>query len=205
MTKLKAVDGNLTQPSLGLSSDELMMLLTETNIIFHIAATVNMQVNLKEAFETNVLGTQKVLNIAKDMPNLQSMIYASTAFSGFEIEYYQEKLYEWRENVDDLMKKYENNQLDDVDIDPFTNNYAFSKRTAELLIQKEREKLPITIVRPSIVTPSVKEPFAGWIDSFGGVIGPIISVGFGTQIILMNRECNCNKLSLQPKFHNSQN
>lgn len=174
------------QSGLGLSTSDMMTLLTETNVIFHVAATVNMQVSLKEALETNVLGTQKILNIAKHMPNLQSIIYASTAFSGFDVNDYDEKLYKWRESVDELMRKYENNQLNDVDIYPFANNYAFSKRITELLIDQEREKLPISVVRPSIVTPSIKEPFAGWIDSYGGIIGPLMAVATGARILLMD-------------------
>jgi fatty acyl-CoA reductase len=163
LKKLKPVNGNLMEPNLGLSNSDLMMLLTETNIIFHIGATVNMQVNLREAFETNVLGTRMVLNIAKNMPNMQSMIYASTALSGFDIDDYDEKIHDWRESVDELLKKYESNEMDDVNISPFANNYAFSKRITELLIAQERGKLPISIVRPSIVTPSCSEPFAGLI------------------------------------------
>lgn len=190
LDKLIPVDGNLMQSGLGLSTSDMMTLLTETNVIFHVAATVNMQVNLKEALETNVLGTQKILNVAKHMPSLQSIIYASTAFSGFDVADYDEKLYDWHQSINELLMKYESDQLNDVDIHPFTNNYAFSKRMTELLIDQEREKLPISIVRPSIVTPSLKEPFAGWIDSYGGIIGPVMAAVTGARVLLMDSELN---------------
>lgn len=190
LDKLKPLDGNLMQSGLGLSTSDMMTLLTETNVIFHVAATVNMQVNLKEALETNVLGTQRILNVAKHMTNLQSIIYASTAFSGFDVADYDEKLYDWHQSINELLMKYENDQLNDVDIHPFTNNYAFSKRMTELLIDQEREKLPISIVRPSIVTPSHKEPFPGWIDSYGGVIGPVMAGAMGTRVFLVDSKLN---------------
>jgi hypothetical protein len=113
------------------------------------------------------------------------MIYASTAFSGADVVDYDERLYDWRETFDSLMKKYENNQMDDVNISPFANNYAFSKRITELLIDNEREKIPFSIVRPSIVTPSYTEPFGGWIDSYGGIVGPVLAVGSGSRTLLM--------------------
>ena len=51
------------------------------------------------------------------------------------------------------------------------NTYTFTKAITEQLISQEREHLPISIVRPSIVTGSIKEPIPGWIDSLNGAGG----------------------------------
>ena len=51
------------------------------------------------------------------------------------------------------------------------NTYTFTKAITEQLINQEREHLPISIVRPSIVTGSIKEPIPGWIDSLNGAGG----------------------------------
>lgn len=40
-------------------------------------------------------------------------------------------------------------------------------------------ELPIVIVRPSIVSPSWKEPTPGWVDNFNGPTGIIIGSGKG--------------------------
>ena len=44
-------------------------------------------------------------------------------------------------------------------IDKFPNTYTFTKSLAEHLIQKESENLPFMIVRPSIVSSSISDPF----------------------------------------------
>ena len=44
-------------------------------------------------------------------------------------------------------------------IDKFPNTYTFTKSLAEYLIQKESENIPFMIVRPSIVSSSISDPF----------------------------------------------
>ena len=44
-------------------------------------------------------------------------------------------------------------------IDKYPNTYTFTKSLAEHLIQKESEHLPFMIVRPSIVSSSISDPF----------------------------------------------
>lgn len=53
------------------------------------------------------------------------------------------------------------------------NVYAYTKALGEQLLQKDcRENgIPLAVVRPSIVTASVKEPFPGWIDNLNGPSG----------------------------------
>ena len=51
------------------------------------------------------------------------------------------------------------------------NTYTFTKAIAEQLVNQEREHLPISVVRPSIVTGSVKEPIPGWVDNLNGPAG----------------------------------
>ncbi|GLG96801.1 Putative fatty acyl-CoA reductase CG5065 [Gryllus bimaculatus] len=61
------------------------------------------------------------------------------------------------------------------------NCYTFSKRLAETLVDEEKERMPVVIVRPSIVSPSFKEPLPGWVDSLNGPIG--LTVGAGKGVI----------------------
>lgn len=48
------------------------------------------------------------------------------------------------------------------------NTYTFTKALAEHYIQDNKGDLPVAIARPSIVTATVKEPVAGWVDSING-------------------------------------
>lgn len=63
---------------------------------------------------------------------------------------------------------------------------------AEQIAQDYHHKLPITIVRPSIVTCAESEPFPGWVDNINGITGIILEIGRGTISSIM---CN-NKLTL---------
>ena len=53
------------------------------------------------------------------------------------------------------------------------NTYTLTKSIAEQLVVDYHEKLPICIVRPSIVTAALEEPFKGWVDNVYGITGKI--------------------------------
>ena len=56
------------------------------------------------------------------------------------------------------------------------NTYTYTKHLAEHLLVNEGKPMPLTIVRPSIVTASWKEPFPGWIDNYNGPSGLYVAV-----------------------------
>lgn len=51
------------------------------------------------------------------------------------------------------------------------NTYTLTKHMAEQIVIDYKDKLPISIVRPSIVTASINEPYSGWIDNVYGITG----------------------------------
>lgn len=51
------------------------------------------------------------------------------------------------------------------------NTYTLTKSMAEQLVFDYNDKLPICIVRPSIVTAAIEEPFPGWVDNVYGITG----------------------------------
>jgi hypothetical protein len=62
----------------------------------------------------------------------------------------------------------------------FPNTYTFSKRMAEhLLVGRNSKKIPLLIVRPSIVGASLEEPFPGWTDSITLAGGIYLIAGLG--------------------------
>jgi len=44
------------------------------------------------------------------------------------------------------------------------DTYVFTKATAEMIMVKGREDLPVVIVRPSIIESTYSQPFPGWIE-----------------------------------------
>lgn len=65
------------------------------------------------------------------------------------------------------------------------NTYTITKSMAEQMAIEYHHKLPITIVRPSIVTCSLEEPFPGWVDNVNGITGIIMEIGRGTLSSIM--------------------
>ena len=51
----------------------------------------------------------------------------------------------------------------------------------EVALLSEGGCLPISIVRPSIVTAAWKEPLPGWVETLNGPTGIIAAVGKGVQ------------------------
>lgn len=48
------------------------------------------------------------------------------------------------------------------------NSYVYTKALAENICDSYKNQIPITIVRPSIVTGTEVEPVEGWNDNFNG-------------------------------------
>lgn len=62
------------------------------------------------------------------------------------------------------------------------NTYTITKSMAEQMTIQYHHKLPITIVRPSIVTCSLDEPFRGWVDNVNGITGIIMEIGNNNKL-----------------------
>jgi fatty acyl-CoA reductase len=165
--KIIPVFGDIVSKNLGLNNDHLEKVLNETQIVFHMAATLKLEATLKPSVEMNLIGTQHVVELAKQMPNLISILHLSTAFCNCDVEVLMEKVYDWPQKPKDIiscaewMKEETMAIMGEKLIAPQPNTYTFTKRLAEILVRDEFPTLPICIVRPSIVMPAFKEPLPG--------------------------------------------
>lgn len=156
MKKLVAIQGDVLFDSLGLSGKDLERVIRETNIVFHCAATLKLEANLKDALDMNTTGTKRVLDIMKQMPNLLALIHLSTAFCYADQEILLEKVYDCAHDPNDLIRCSEwmdEKMLEKITpelLSPHPNTYTYSKRLAEILVQNEYPKYPVCITRPSI-------------------------------------------------------
>ncbi|XP_031782895.1 putative fatty acyl-CoA reductase CG5065 isoform X2 [Nasonia vitripennis] len=194
VNKVIAIPGDITLPNLGLS-DENKKILEKLNVVFHCAATLRLESNLKDAVLMNTVGTKTVLDMAKTLRNLVAFIHLSTAFCHVDQEELCEHVYESPYNPHDVIKLV--NWLDEKSlklitskiIEPHPNTYTFSKRLAETLVDEAFLNLPCAIARPSIVTPSWSEPLPGWVDNLNGPVGLIVGAGKG---VIRSMHCNAN-------------
>lgn len=164
---------------MGLSDSVLARVLANTNIVFHLAATLRLEAKLKDAIDMNTTGTKRVIALCKRMPKLEAFLHLSTAFcycdqvhnyneirvppriknDSFLLSFQPvlfEKVYECPHNPHDLIRTAE--WMDEKTLElitpnllkPHPNTYTYSKRLAEALVRDENNNLPCAIVRPSI-------------------------------------------------------
>ncbi|KAI4454750.1 male sterility protein 2-related [Holotrichia oblita] len=186
LSKVKFVEGDVSLPNLGMSEIDREKLAEKINIVFHSAATVRFDESIRNAIILNTLGTKRVLDFAKDLKNLKSFVHVSTAYSNADKREIEETVYKPTfdsrsllncidilpdEALEILMKKIKGQH---------PNTYTLTKSMAEYLVFEYSGKLPVAIVRPSIVTAAWKEPFPGWVDNISGITGIMMEIGRGS-------------------------
>jgi fatty acyl-CoA reductase len=69
--KVVAIAGDVSVTNLGLSDADRQLLADRVSIVFHAAATIRFDAPLRQAVLINVRGTKYVLDLAKEMKNLE--------------------------------------------------------------------------------------------------------------------------------------
>jgi len=69
--KLIAVNGDISEPGLGLSEQDRNRLISEVSVVFHSAASVKFHGPLKDFIAQNVCGTQSVMQLSEQMSKLE--------------------------------------------------------------------------------------------------------------------------------------
>lgn len=165
--RVTAVRGDITHPGLGLRGDG-DGLAGQVSEIVHGAASVSFGLELKASRAINVQGTRRVIEFAercRARGGLRRLSYISTAYVAGD--------HRGRFSEDDL----------DVG-QSFRNAYERSKFEAERLVARARRRLPITVLRPSIV---VGERGSGWTASFNVLYWPLRAFARGAYPALPAR------------------
>jgi long-chain acyl-CoA synthetase len=165
--RVTAVRGDITRPGLDLRGDG-DGLARQVSEIVHGAASVSFELELKASRAINVQGTGRVIEFAERCQTrggLRRFSYISTAYVAGD--------HRGRFSEDDL----------DVG-QSFRNAYERSKFEAESLVARARRRLPITVLRPSIV---VGERGSGWTASFNVLYWPLRAFARGAYPALPAR------------------
>lgn len=70
ITKVIMIEADFGEVNLSLSPENRKRLL-DTNVIFHMAATVRFNETIRVAVNINVRGTREILRLAREMPDLE--------------------------------------------------------------------------------------------------------------------------------------
>jgi thioester reductase-like protein len=126
------VEGDITQPNLGISNDDLEVIQVETTQVFHLAAVYDLAVDKDLAFRVNLEGTRHVNDLAVSIKNLRRYNYVSTCYvAGKRTGRILETELEHKAG--------------------FRNYYEETKYLAEMEVEALKNLLPVTIYRPSVV------------------------------------------------------
>ncbi len=136
--------------------------------VVHGAASVSFELGLEDLRQVNVEGTRRVLEFAERADargGLRRFSYISTAYvAGEHAGCFSE---------------------DELDVgQSFRNAYEQSKFEAEWLVTRARRRLPVTVLRPSII---VGERDSGWTQSFNVLYWPLRAFARGAYTALPAR------------------
>jgi len=132
LSHFRILEGDIAQPSLGMSQDDLAIASSQPTVIFHLAAIYDLAVARDIAMQVNVVGTKNVNQFAQSLPNLRHYHYVSTCYVAGK-------------------RKGRILETELKHAAGFRNYYEESKYLAEVEVEALKSTLPITIHRPAVV------------------------------------------------------
>ncbi|XP_017039645.1 fatty acyl-CoA reductase wat [Drosophila ficusphila] len=176
LQRVCAISGDCLEPDLGISESDRRILAAEVHVVIHGAATVRFDEALHLSLAINVRATRLMLQLARQMTQLESYVHVSTAYSNCIVEDIAERFYPEHLNcsADKILKLGELVSAEVLDqmtpalVANFPNTYTYTKALAEDVILQEAGDLPLCIFRPAIIMSTYKEPLHGWVDNLFG-------------------------------------
>jgi thioester reductase-like protein len=126
------LQGDISQPQLALSVEEIELLRSRTTRILHLAAVYDLAVSRELALRVNVEGIRNMNALAQTIPGLRHYHHVSTCYVAGKRE----------------------GRIFETELEHsagFRNFYEESKYLAELEVERLKSALPITIHRPAVV------------------------------------------------------
>ncbi|XP_014484801.1 PREDICTED: putative fatty acyl-CoA reductase CG5065 [Dinoponera quadriceps] len=170
--------------------DEIFESPVSISIIFHLAANIRFNNDIKSATVLNVVSTRAVLNLAKCMPNLKSFIHVSTIYTNCLVKHGEERFYKYLikpEEFITLVQTSSESMINETlsrNISQWPNSYTFTKAIAEIVVKNNGESLPIGIFR---LPAGTARGMGGQLSLFDRNLAPV-SKGL-LRFIMCNSDC----------------
>lgn len=94
LKKIIAINVDYDAYDLDIVPEERQRIIETVDIVFNIVASVKFNEKFKDAFNINVNGTKKVLNLTMSIHNLRGFLHISTMYSNCHLSEIDEKVYE---------------------------------------------------------------------------------------------------------------
>ena len=190
--KIVPIAGDLQSEGLGLKPEDAAMLDEKIEIVIHCAASVSFNDRLDRAIDMNTLGALRMFAIGSKWKRLISYVHVSTAYvnSNKSTRVIEEKVYPLDFDPVDVIRRVPNMSEQDIQretlriMGEFPNTYTLTKAMAETILEKRRGNVPLTILRPSIVGASWREPTPGWVDCISAAGAVFVTVALGILTVM---------------------
>jgi thioester reductase-like protein len=192
--RVEPLPGDITRPGLGLEPRARARVAAEVTHVIHCAASVEFTLPLAEAFAVNTHGALHALEVARACTRLESYVGVSTAYATPHPDPYGRRIHRVEEVLAPLPRDPEllyaslcAGREDERRLLAETghpNTYTLTKCLAEHLTARRAGDLPVTIVRPSIVSACRTHPVPGWIDSAAAFAAFVAMIGAGKLRVL---------------------
>lgn len=163
LQRISPISGDCRDLNLGIREIDKKLLASEVQIVIHGAATVRFNEPLHVALAINTRATRSMLQLAKEMRQLEVFLYISTAFSNCILLQVEEKFYPEHLTcssdqvlaISEMVSDELVDQMEPALLGPFPNTYTYTKALAEDVILREACDLPVCIFRPAISKQSL--------------------------------------------------
>ncbi|XP_044497779.1 fatty acyl-CoA reductase 2, chloroplastic-like isoform X2 [Mangifera indica] len=210
LSKVVPIPGNIGESNLGMDPDLMVEIAQEVDVIINSAATTTFDERFDVAVNINTRGPSRVLDFAKKCKKLCCFIHVSTAYVNIEnvgeilnpksspllhppVDVDAEMKLALDSNLalrgsEEIVQKMKELGLERARCYGWKNVYEFTKAMGEILIDKNREEIPVAIVRPSVIESTFKEPYPGWLQGIRMADTFILAYGKGYLPAFINPE-----------------
>uniref|UniRef100_A0A8H7K819 Fatty acyl-CoA reductase n=1 Tax=Bionectria ochroleuca TaxID=29856 RepID=A0A8H7K819_BIOOC len=181
--KINVVSANLRHERCGIEEDIYHQLCSQITHIIHCAGSVAFSPSASESIiGDNITATLNVMELARGCPNLRHFVHTSTAYvtphTKKPIIETLPPLFQSARCLYAAIQKDSNSTDEILRSTGHPNLYTLAKCLTEHILL-ESVAVPLTIVRPSIISASWKYPFPGWVDSSSALAGLVAGIGSG--------------------------
>ena len=168
---VEAVACDLGLPGAGIDAEARKSIAANVTHVINCAASVQFDLPIVDAATANISTALEMLSLSKDCQNLDSFVNVSTAYvtpHNNDEKPVLEELSPLPASATELYDGIMRGEIDENELLAETghpNTYTLTKCIAEHLLYERRSDTPLAVVRPSIISSSMHQPFAGWIDS----------------------------------------
>ena len=164
------------------------MLIENVHVVINSAASIDFNSRLDEAININIKGTLRVYELVKKMKRLENFVHISTAYVNCNMQgWIEERIYDIDQDPENFINELLKVPVSELErqtskiIGKYPNTYTFTKSMSERIIKNrnQKDKLPVTIVRPSIIGCSYRDPVPGWVDTVSACGALILFSGIG--------------------------